>query len=318
MERTRLGRTGLEVGVAGLGCGGHSRLGQSTGASVTDSVALVRAALDRGIDLIDTAQVYETEEIVGRAIAGRRDQAVLSTKLQIINPGSDPHGDDYKSPGDFVAGVEDSLRLLDTDRIDILHLHGVMPSQYRHCRENLVPVLQDLRNQGKVRFFGLTERFIADTRHDMLDIALKDDVWDVVMVGFSLINPSARRGVLAAAAERDIGVLNMFAVRRALSRPDALGAVIDSLIADGEIDAGDVDPDDPLGFLTAPGIARTLPEAAYRFCRHEQGIDVVLTGTGKIAHLTENLASINGPPLPPEILARLAGIFGAVDGVSGN
>ena len=80
MQHTTLGRTGMQVSVAGLGCGGHSRLGQSYGASEDESIAVIRRALDLGINLVDTAQVYGTESIVGKAIRGRRDEVVLSTK----------------------------------------------------------------------------------------------------------------------------------------------------------------------------------------------------------------------------------------------
>jgi aryl-alcohol dehydrogenase-like predicted oxidoreductase len=137
----------------------------------------------------------------------------------------------------------------------------------------------------------------------------------VVMVGFSLLNPSARQRVFTVTREKDVGTLIMFAVREALSRPDELKKVVAELAARGEIDAGAVDAADPLGFL---GDGRAVVEAAYRFCRHEPGAHVVLTGTGDPAHLQANAAAIQAPPLPPEALARLDAIFGRVDSVSGN
>ena len=78
MDQIVLGRTGLEIGVAGLGCGGHSRLGQATGATEEESVALVRRALDLGVTYIDTDRAYGTEEIVGRAVEGRRHEVVVT------------------------------------------------------------------------------------------------------------------------------------------------------------------------------------------------------------------------------------------------
>jgi len=79
-----------------------------------------------------------------------------------------------------------------------------------------------------------------------------------------------------------------------------------------------VDARDPLGFVTAhPGV-KSLTEAAYRFCRHEPGAHVILTGTGSVEHLRENVESILAPKLPSEITARLAEIFGGVDSVSGD
>ena len=83
METVRLGRTGLNVSVAALGCGGKSRLGRTGGASFDQSVEVVKAALDRGVTLVDTAASYGTEEIVAAAVKGRRDKVVISTKLLI-------------------------------------------------------------------------------------------------------------------------------------------------------------------------------------------------------------------------------------------
>src|SRR5262245_20286570 len=81
MDYTTLGRTGLKVSVAGLGCGGNSRIGLGTGLTEAQSVALVREALDLGVNFLDTAAAYETEPIVGKAIKGRpRESIVISTK----------------------------------------------------------------------------------------------------------------------------------------------------------------------------------------------------------------------------------------------
>ena len=106
----------------------------------------------------------------------------------------------------------------------------------------------------------------------------------------------------------------MFAVRRALTRPDALRELLDNLIAEGRLNPADLDdgPDGPLGFLG------DVVNAGYRFCRHEPGVDVVLFGTGNVEHLETNLKSLNDPPLPPDILARLEKLFGQIDDVSGN
>ncbi len=318
MERVTLGRTGLSVSVAGLGCGGHSRLGQSYGHSFEQSVSVVRAAMEAGVNFFDTAASYRTEDIVGAAVRSCRDQVVISSKLGVVRPGTDHLGQDYLSGADFVKLVDKNLQRLGTDYIDIFHLHGVMPDQYEYCASELVPALLKLREQGKIRFLGLTERFIYDTRHDMLQRALKDACWDVVMTGFNLLNPSARRRVFAETQAGNVGTLVMFAVRRALSNPQAAREIVNELVRRDEIAEGSIDHSDPLGFLCRPGVAGSVVEAAYRFCRHEPGAHVVLTGTGSLSHLTENLASIVSPPLPAEVTQKLQDIFGSVDSVSGN
>jgi L-galactose dehydrogenase len=313
MEYTILGRSGLKVSIAGLGCGGPSRLGQATGKSEQESIAVVRQALDLGINLFDTAEVYGTESIVGKALeAVPRDQVVISTKK--LPPPSD-HPDPV---GELRQGLEQSLRRLRTDYVDIYHLHGVRSKQYHFAYNTLAPVLVRLREEGKIRAVGITEAFISDPGHQMLRQALEAECWDVVMVGFNLLNPSARSRVLTKTQEQNIGVLDMFAVRRALSQPAHLKALITDLQQRGQVAPGACDTDGPLGFLIQGGKAATIPEAAYRYCRHEPGIHVVLTGTGNVEHLKENVAALLKPPLAQSDLQRLAAIFGTVDSVSGN
>ncbi len=313
MEYTTLGRTGLRVSVAGLGGGGHSRLGQAYGASRAQSVAVVKRALDLGINFIDTAIVYGTEDIVGEGVRGRREKVVLSSKALVRQDRADSA---LITAEEFTRRLDQSLARLGTDYIDVYSLHGVTVDELDHARRVILPVLLEARAKGKIRFLGITERFIIDTTHAMLQEALKDDVWDVVMVGFNLLNQSARTRVFPVTRQKRIGVQNMFAVRRALSDERGLKEALAKAHAAGQLDLGALDAGDPLGFLRAH--AGSLIEAAYRFCRHEPGIDVVLTGTGKIDHLTENVAAINGPPLPPAARERLAALFGAVDCISGD
>jgi aryl-alcohol dehydrogenase-like predicted oxidoreductase len=143
-----------------------------------------------------------------------------------------------------------------------------------------------------------------------------DDCWDVLMVGFNILNQSARRRVLAGAMEKDLGILVMFAVRNALSRPERLVEVVGELIAEGRLDGEAIDPADPLGFLLRDGVATSLPDAAYRFCRAESGVHVVLSGTGSVEHLEQNVASVLSPPLPFAVRERLERMFDGVDHVS--
>jgi aryl-alcohol dehydrogenase-like predicted oxidoreductase len=207
MKTVRLGRTGFKVSVAGLGTGGHSRVGLRQGKSFDESVALVRTALDLGVNLVDTAAAYGTEEIVGAAVRRRRrDGVVLSTKEQIHEAGSDAGGTELIDGAELVLRVEASLARLTVDHVDILHLHAVCTHQYDYCRHELVPALLRLREAGKIRFLGITECFASETGHAMLERALEDDVWDVLMVGYNLVNQTARHRVLPTARERDLAV----------------------------------------------------------------------------------------------------------------
>jgi len=311
MEYITLGRTALRVSVLGLGAGGHSRLGQRTGATEDESVAIVGRALALGVTFIDTAEAYGTEAIIGAALsAARREDVVISTKKSLRVDGR------LITATELTCGLEASLTRLRTDYVDTYHLHGVRSDQYDYAVTELIPAMQKQREAGKIRFLGITESFAADPSHEMLTRAVRDDCWDVMMVGFNMLNQSARERVLAETRRRGIGVLCMFALRDALSRPDKLRETIAELLRQGLIDRDAVDADDPLGFVREA--AASLPDAAYRFCRAEPGIQVVLSGTGSIEHLEANVASILRPPLPDDVRARLVELFARVDTVSGQ
>jgi len=311
MEYSELGRTGLRVSVAGLGCGGHSRLGISQDKGEENAVRIVSRALDLGINFIDTAEMYGTEPYVARAIKGiTREQVVISTKVPPVVDGVP------LTAASFKERVEGCLSRLGVDYVDILHVHGPHPNDYPHARDILLPAIMELREAGKVRFPAVSEVFGRDTDHRMLQGGIADG-WDVVMVGFNILNQSARGRVLEKARELGVGTLAMFAVRRALSQTEELRRVCAELNSQGLLD-GPVNLDDPLGFLTRDGVAESITEAAYRFCRHERGMDVTLTGTGNIHHLEQNVRSIMKPALPAESVDRLRKMFARVDSVSGN
>jgi L-galactose dehydrogenase len=313
MKDVVLGRTGLIVSVVGLGCGGHSRLGQRQGASKRDSIELVRNAIDLGVTFIDTARQYGTEDIVGEALQGRREGIVVSTKV-----GTRRKDNTLVDVATLSKAIDRSLKCLQTETIDIFHLHGVSVEDYTYCREELVPELVRRRESGALRFLAISERFGQDSGHAMLQLATADSCWDVVMVGFNIMNSSARDLVLPATIEKGIGVEVMYAVRNILSKPDKLRSLVVDLVTEGRIKASDIDPQNPLGFLMHAEGPHSITEAAYRFARHEPGCHVVLTGTGSLEHLKNNIRSINADPLPDADLARLAQLFNNLTHISGD
>jgi aryl-alcohol dehydrogenase-like predicted oxidoreductase len=314
MEYTTLGRTELKVSVAGLGCGGPSRLGlKDKSRSERDVIAHVRGAVDLGINFFDTAEWYGTEAVVGKGIAGvARDRLVISTKKNIV---PEDHADPDKAIRD---ALDQSLKTLGTDYVDVYHVHGAEPKDYRNARDRHLPTLLRLREEGKIRAVGITERFVVDSSHTMLDQALRENVWDVIMVGFNLLNPCARKNILPLSSTQKVGVLVSYALRRALSQPKRLKKLCSDLIARGAIPADAVNPDEPLDFLLSQGAATSIQDAAYRFCRHEPGVDIVLTGTGNPAHLRDNVESLLRPALPPAVRQRLHDLFGNLDSLTGN
>jgi aryl-alcohol dehydrogenase-like predicted oxidoreductase len=310
MDYTPLGNTGIKVSVAGVGCGGPSLVGLKQDKSGRVSLDVVRQAIDLGVNFFDTAESYGTEHILGQAIAAvPRDRLVISTKKTF------PPSDNGNPEKEIRQSLEQSLTQLRTDYIDIYHVHAVRPKDYGYAKEQLLPVFKKLRAEGKIRGLGISEHFVEDPTHTMLQRALQDNCWDVIMIGFNLLIPCARRIIFPLAKKQGVGVIVMYAVRSGLSQPSRLKAICQNLVEKGFVAAESLNSEAPLDFIIRDGGALTIPEAAYRFCRHEPGVDVVLTGTGNPEHLKSNIASILKPPLPNPILARLERTFGNLDNI---
>jgi len=304
MQYTTLGNTGLKVSVAGLGCGGNSRIGLGTGLTEAQSVALVREALDLGVNFLDTANAYETEGVVGKAIKGRRrDSVVISTKSHA------------RSPSTVLANLDNSLRQLATDYVDIFHLHGLAPAAYDGAVRDIVPALLREKEKGKLRHLAVSETGPRDPEHTMLAGAVEDPSWEVFMLGFSLMHQNARHRLLPRTRQRGVGTLCMFAVRNIFSKPHVLKKTFIALGAEGKVPPELAGADNPLSFLLHQGGAESVVDAAYRFARHQPGIDVVLFGTGNVAHLRSNIASILRPPLPAADVEKIHRLFGGLVGV---
>lgn len=310
MEYTTLGRTGLKVSVAGLGCGGFSAVGFRKGLTESESVDLVRAALDRGVNFIDTAAAYNTEVIAGKAIAGRpRDEVVISTKATV------GRGENLSSSEAVLKSLDQSLVNLDVDFIDVFHLHGVPPEGFVHAREVLIEPLLKEREKGKFRHFGITEVPPLDPYHESLEQVVELDCVDVIMIAHHMLHQSARRSIFPTTQEKGIGLLNMFAVRLLFSEEGRLKRVVDELADEGELPEALKAEANPLGFLIREGGARSVIDAAYRYCRHTEGVDVVLFGTSRVDRLHTNLDSILSPPLPDEDLEKIEALFGKLKDV---
>ena len=310
MQYTTLGRIGLRVSVAGLGCGGGSRLGMRSGKSEAESVALVRQAIDLGVNFLDTAAAYGTEPIVGKAIKEMlRDRVVVATKAQIRRDGR------LLSAPEVVDSLDSSLHALGTDYVDLFQLHGVPPAGYDHAIEQLVPALLDEQAKGKFRHLGITETAPNDPKHLMLQRAVRDGCWQVVMLAFHMMNQNARETVFPLTREYRVGTLLMFVVRSIFSVPGRLQEDMRKLAAEGRVPDWLAERKQPLDFLLHDGGATSVIDAAYRYGRHEPGADVVLFGTGDVEHLKSNIESILKPPLPAADVARLNELFGALEGV---
>jgi aryl-alcohol dehydrogenase-like predicted oxidoreductase len=162
MRTANLGK--LQVARIGLGAMGMSHGYSGAGSDDAESIRTIHRALDLGVTLIDTAEIYgpySNEELVGRALRGRRDQVVLATKFGLIShDGRVPGGLD-SSPDNIRTAVEGSLKRLGTDHIDLYYQHRVDPDT---PIEDTMGALADLVQAGKIRYVGLSEAWTGTIR----------------------------------------------------------------------------------------------------------------------------------------------------------
>src|SRR5262249_28956699 len=160
----------------------------------------------------------------------------------------------------------------------------VRPAVYRTVIDRFYPEMQRAQQAGKIRFLGITERFFADPDHTMLRNALPEDLFDTIMLKYGILNQTAGRQVLPMAQERNVGVINMAAVRVKLSDPAQLEELIQEWKSGGKIASGALPAVNPLGFLVN-GDVDSVVSAGYRFAAAPAAVSTVLTGTANLEHL---------------------------------
>ena len=201
MEQRELGAGGLKVSALGLGCMGMSAFYGTTDAD--ESIATIHRAVELGITFFDTAELYgphDNEELLGRALAGRRDEAVIATKFGVRPNADGPAGRRLDgTPGNVRQSIEGSLKRLGTDHMDLYYQHRIDPQT---PIEDTVGALAELVQEGKVRYLGLSEASPETIRaaHAVHPIAAVQ--WE-----YSLFTRDAEREVLPTLRELGIGLV---------------------------------------------------------------------------------------------------------------
>lgn len=202
MQYRTLGRTGVQVSALALGAMNFGPIGNTT---QDEATALVDAALDAGVNLIDTADWYgagQSEEMVGKAVAGRRDDIVLATKATM------PMGERNRQGGSrrwLITALEDSLRRLGVDHIDLYQMHRWDPST---SDEETLSALTDLQRAGKIRYFGSSTfpaHRIVQAQWAARELRLSRYVTE--QPSYSILQRGIEADVLPVAEEYGLGVL---------------------------------------------------------------------------------------------------------------
>ncbi|MBM4624567.1 aldo/keto reductase [Micrococcus sp. JV4] len=315
MRHTRLGRSGLTVSVVGLGCNNLGRPGTAT-LEQAGTDAVVHAALDAGITFFDVADVYGaepglSEERLGRALGARRDEVVIGTKFGMDMGGV--AGDDGGARGSrryIVRAVEDSLRRLGTDWIDLYQFHTPDPAT---PIEETLRALDDLVRAGKVRYVGHSNRAgwqIAQAEYVARELGVERFV--SAQNHYNLLDRRAELEVVPAAAEFGLGVLPYFPLANGLltgkySQGDApegsrLSHVRQHMVADADLEqlAG-------FGrFARERGI--TEVQAAIGWLAAQGPVSSVIAGATRAAQVVENAAAADWLATA-EDLAELDALF---------
>jgi aryl-alcohol dehydrogenase-like predicted oxidoreductase len=287
-----LGQTGTDVTI--LGYGAMELRGAPRARAVPDEQAgqILAAVLDGGINLIDTSIDYgRSEELIGRYLSHRRDEYFLASKcgcpLEVPSGTPPPHRHDY-SPGNVRAGVEQSLRRLRTDRLDLVQVH-MSPSRAQMQADQTVPTLETLRGEGKIRFIGM-----SGTLPELPDqIAM--GVFDVFQIPYSAVQRE-HEDLIMAAAQAGAGTLIRGGAARGAPADDKGWRQGPFGLAQGEGQRR----------WESSGVSELLGdmppmEFMLRFTLSHPGLSSTIVGTASLGHLRSNLAVAGKGPLPADI-----------------
>jgi len=291
-----LGRTGAEVTV--LGYGAMELRGEPRGPALADADAgrLLNAVLDEGITLIDTSIDYgRSEELIGRYLSSRRAEYFLASKCGcLLTPPADatpPYPHDYTA-ANVRAGVEQSLRRLQTDHLDLVQVH-MSPSREQLESDGTVEELVSLRDEGKVRFLGMSgiQPNLAD------HVAM--GIFDVFQIPYSALQ-RGHEVLISDAAQTGAGVLIRGGVARGTASPDKAWSV--RPLSGGDVPAEATWQAAGLDELLEDGMSRH--EFVLRFTLSLPDLSSTIVGTANLDHLRGNVAIASRGPLPADVHAE--------------
>ncbi|MBM3262953.1 MAG: aldo/keto reductase [candidate division Zixibacteria bacterium] len=294
MQYRRLGRTGLLVSEISLGTvelgldyGIRTEAGTNQ-PTPAEAERLLHHAVDIGINFLDTAAAYGTSEtLIGKALRDRRSEIYIATKCMHYH---DPTGSAPEIQRQMTASIDESLRRLQTDRIDLIQIHGRDDPalEMRMVREGIaLETLQVAKRAGKVRFIGYSSYLPEVTL-----AILSQGEWDTLQIAYNIFDRRNEETVIPAARKSDTGVI----IRSALLK----GALTDRARHLPEHLRPLAERTDRLRGLLTDRIA-TLPQLALRFVLSCPDISTVIVGADRTAYVEEAVATSDGEGLPGDV-----------------
>ena len=323
MNYRPLGDTGLQVSEIGFGCGDVG--GLMVRGERSDQVKAVARAMEWGINYFDTASSYgggQSEINLGQVLNELSADVYVGTKFRVTT----------HEPGhirdNVIASVDASLARLQREQVDLIQLHNHVVSNGddgsvtpEDALGEVVDALRDLRDHGKVRFWGMTAVGETESLHRVIDSAALNCVQSV----YNLVNPSAGSdvplgfdmhdfgNVIGRAASQGMGVLVIRVLAagaltgEAVRHPIAVPTV--APIGSGRDYNQDLSRADGFRFLVQEGYVDNLVEASLRFALGNAGVSSVLVGYSSLEHLEQAVDFAAKGPLPPEAMARLPEVW---------
>lgn len=290
MEKRTLGKTGMDVTVLGFGAAeiGYRGVAQDT------VHRLINGALDAGLNVIDTAECYpESEEKIGQAVSGRRNEYFLFTKVG--HDGGSFGAGNHWDPAMMAASIDRSLQRLRTDRVDLVQLHSCTEAQLR--QGDVVAVVRKARDAGKTRFIG----YSGDGQAALY--AVESGVFDTLQISVSIADQEALDLVLPAAKKRGIGVIAKRPIANAIwkesAKPDPYYQPYWRRFQQLEYD-----------FLKSD--MKTAVSTALRFTLSADGVHTAIVGTTQPGRWRENADLLNAGPLEPAAIQAIRARWNSV------
>ena len=319
MQKRRLGRTGLNVSVLGFGCGAVG--GLMVKGTAADQERAVARALELGVNYFDTAAQYgdgESERNLGRVIKSLRPDIYVGTKVRL--PPTEPG----RIGQAITAALEGSLQRLQLERVDLFQFHNAVVANTEGGNfgaatvlDQVAPVFEKLRQQGKIGFFGITG--VGETAS--LQRVVDARAFDTAQISYNLLNPSPGAVSPPGYPAQDFG--NLLARMKAAD----MGAIVIRVLAGGALSGveqrhplgspevapigsgsdyrRDLDRGRRLAPLLSEGHAESLIEASLRFVIANEAVSTVLVGYSSLEQLEYAARSLEKGPLPQVALDRL-------------
>ena len=291
MHYRTLGRTGIQIAPYALGAMMFGAMGNP---DHDDSIRIIHRALDAGINLIDTSPDYgRSEELIGAYVGHRRDEFFLASKcgclLEIPADATPPYPHDY-SPANVRADVEQSLRRLRTDHLDLVQVH-MSPSRATLEENHTVETLKDLQAEGKVRFTGMSG--ILPNLPDHLAMG----VFDVFQIPYSAVQRDHEE-LITEAADAGAGTFIRGGAARGAASQDKNWQT-GPLSQDPGVGQRNWETSGIAGLLSEAGMSNM--EFVLRFTLSHPGLSTTIVGTSNPGHLAGNIAVAEKGPLPAEL-----------------